>query len=37
MPDTAKQRMTNPVPQPEVPEPVPVPAQRKAFYSTGSN
>ena len=29
--------MTNPAPQPEVPEPVPAPAQRKAFYSTGSN
>src|SRR5437660_3059706 len=37
MPDTAKQRMTNPAPQPEMPEPIPVPAQRKAFYSTGSN
>jgi signal transduction histidine kinase len=37
MPDTAKQRMTNPVPQPELPESVPVPAQRKGFYSTGWN
>jgi signal transduction histidine kinase len=35
MPDTAKQSMTNPVPQPELPEASPVPAQRKAFYSTG--
>jgi signal transduction histidine kinase len=37
MPDAAKERMTNPAPQPEMPEPIPVPAQRKAFYSTGSN
>jgi signal transduction histidine kinase len=37
MPDTAKQRMTNPVPQPELPESVPVPALRKGFYSTGWN
>jgi signal transduction histidine kinase len=37
MPETAKQRMTNPVPQPELPEPVPVPAQQKGFYSTGWN
>lgn len=27
--------MTNPVPHPELPEPAPVPAQRKNFYSTG--
>src|SRR3954452_2808502 len=37
MPDTAKQRMTNPAPQPEMPESVPVPAQRKGYYSTGWN
>jgi signal transduction histidine kinase len=37
MPEIAKQRMTNPVPQPEVPDAVPAPAQRKAFYSTGWN
>jgi signal transduction histidine kinase len=37
MPDTAKERMTNPAVQPEMPEPIPVPAQRKAFYSTGAN
>jgi len=29
--------MTNPAPHPELPEPVPVPAQRKGFYSTGWN
>src|SRR5436305_7539542 len=37
MPDTAKERMTNPAPQPQMPESVPVPAQRKGYYSTGSN
>src|SRR5579864_5251951 len=36
MPDSTKQRMTNPASQPEMSEPIPVPAQRKAFYSTGS-
>jgi signal transduction histidine kinase len=35
MPEIAKQPMTNPVPHPELPEPTPVPAQRKTFYSTG--
>ncbi|MFL6443094.1 MAG: sensor histidine kinase [Candidatus Sulfotelmatobacter sp.] len=29
--------MTNPALQPELPEPVPVPAQRKGYYSTGWN
>ncbi len=29
--------MTNPALQPELPEPVPIPAQRKGFYSTGWN
>ncbi|MFL6304520.1 MAG: sensor histidine kinase [Candidatus Sulfotelmatobacter sp.] len=29
--------MTNPAPQPEMPESVPVPAQRKGYYSTGWN
>jgi signal transduction histidine kinase len=37
MPDTAKQRMTNPAPQPQMPESAPVPAQRKGYYSTGWN
>lgn len=37
MPDIAKESMTNPVPHPESPESVPVPAQRKSFYSTGLN
>ena len=29
--------MTNPAPQPQMPESVPVPAQRKGYYSTGWN
>jgi signal transduction histidine kinase len=37
MPDTAKQRMTNPAPQPQMPESAPVAAQRKGYYSTGWN